>query len=248
MNGDPSPHLERQRRFYQSRGHQHLQAHVDDYYSAKLVETLVRECGIDPEHRVLEVGAGFGRFTLHLLRHCREVVAVDLSARALETLEESCRAAGIPDDRCLTVEADIDDPNVEALKGPFDFVVGFYVLHHLADYAATLCHLAPKLVPGGRTAFIEPNRRNPLFLAQVAFCADMDWKEEKGMFQLSAAGVERAFAGAGLRSRPTHRFGFFPPPVLQHWPPSRAIENRLEHLPGLGWLLPLLLVSAEAPS
>ena len=76
----------------------------------------------------------------------------------------------------------------------------------------------------------------------------MDWKHEKGMFQLSAAGVERAFAGAGLATRRTHRFGFFPPPVLQRWPPSRSLEARLERLPGLGWVLPLLLLSAEAPS
>jgi hypothetical protein len=87
----------------------------------------------------------------------------------------------------------------------------------------------------------------PLFLAQVAACPDMTWREEKGMFRLSARGVESAFERARLGVLPTQRFGFFPPQVVNRLPRARRLEERLEGLRALEWLLPFLLLRAEAP-
>jgi hypothetical protein len=96
-------------------------------------------------------------------------------------------------------------------------------------------------------AFVEPNRRNPLFLAQVACCADMSWAEEKGMFRLSARRVESAFDAAGLEPAPTRRFGFFPPQVVNRFAAARRLEARLEAARLLRPVLPFLLLGARRP-
>lgn len=242
-----SGEVERQRRFYETREHAHLQPRRDDFYAAKLVRTLAHAAGIAPTDRVLELGAGFGRFTFELLGHCDTVVALDLAPRALAELEAERAARGIDASRCRTHCADLAALEPGALGERFAFVVGFFLLHHLPDVADALRRVAGVLAPGGVVAFVEPNRRNPLFLAQVAFTPDMTWAEERGMFRLSAGGVQRAFAGAGLTPIPVERFGFFPPQVVNQLAAGRRFEAWLERRRALAPILPFLLLRARAP-
>jgi SAM-dependent methyltransferase len=237
----------RQKRFYDSRPHEHLRAEDDDLYARKLAAERARTLGMDPGHRVLEVGAGFGRFTFPLLDHCGEVTALDLSGRLLDELEQGREERGIPPDRLKVVCSDVDTLSRADLPEPFDFVVGFFFLHHLPDFARTLRTLPTFVAPGGQLAFLEPNRRNPLFLAQVACCQDMTWRDEKGMFQLSAKKVEAAYRRAGLPETATRRFGFFPPQIFNRISAARRLEERIERLRWLEGVLPFLLLAARAP-
>jgi SAM-dependent methyltransferase len=242
VTGEPAE----QRRFYDERPHAHLRPRTDDVYAAKLVRVLADAVGIGAGDRVLEVGAGFGRFTFPLLDHCASVVAVDLAPRPLETLEATRAARGVAPRRCAVRCLDVSALEPDALGERFRFVVGFFVLHHLPDHADAIRRLAAQLEPGGWLAFVEPNRWNPLFLAQVACAPDMTWAGERGMFRLSAAGVRRHFAAAGLVPRPVRRFGFFPPPVLNRVPIARRLETWLETRRLLRPVLPFLLLRARA--
>jgi SAM-dependent methyltransferase len=243
MGRDP---VDAQRQFYASRPHEHLQPRPDDAYSARLVARLAFELGISSEARVLEVGAGFGRFTFDLLDHCASVVALDLSHEALARLETARDERALPSQRCRALCVDLQGLDPAELDGPFDFVVGFFILHHLPDYPDAIARLARALTPGGAMGFVEPNRRNPLFAAQVAFCPDMTWAEEKGMFQLSSRGVRRAFDAAAMTPRPTRRFGFFPPAIINRLPMARRAESGIERMRVFEPLLPFLLLSAGA--
>jgi SAM-dependent methyltransferase len=235
--------IERQRTFYRSGEHDHLRVRTDDRYAWKLASELARRAGIERRHRVLEIGAGFGRFTFPLLEHCGSVVAFDLSERVLADLAAERDRRGIPEERCGTLCGDVE--KLDPAAGPFDFVVGFFILHHLPDVPAAIRALVPSLAADGGMAFVEPNRRNPLFLAQVLFCPDMPWREERGMFRLSARKVEAAFGAASLRARPTERFGFFPPQIYNHIAPARALESGVERVRALHPVLPFLLLSAR---
>jgi SAM-dependent methyltransferase len=235
-------HRARQERFYREREHDHLRVRSDDPYADNIVRHLVDGAGIGSDHRVLEVGAGFGRFTFPLLEACGSVVALDLSDRVLGELTRTRDERGIPEARC---QVHCGDANAFPLSESFDFVVGFFVLHHLPDYAATLRHLTGAVTPGGGMAFVEPNRRNPAFLAQVAICRDMTWKEEKGMFQLSRAGVETAYREAGLAGLKTTSFGAFPPQLFNSFQAVRTLEPRLERLGFLAGILPFWLLTAS---
>lgn len=236
---------ERQRRFYETRAHEHLQPRDRDFYAEKLATVVAASLGLGPGDRVLEVGAGFGRFTFSLLERCGSVVASDLAPAALATLERTRDARGIPALRCTARRLDVTTLDATEVGERFSFVVGFFLLHHLPDVARCIELLSQLLAPGGQMAFVEPNRRNPLFLAQVACCADMTWAEEKGMFQLSHSGVTEAFRAAGLAPAPVQRFGFFPPQVLNRSPLARRVEARLETSAALRPLLPFLLLRAR---
>lgn len=234
-----------QRAFYETRDHDHLQVRDDDLYAQKLTRELCREAGIEGHHRVLEIGAGFGRFTFPLLEHCGTVVALDLAPRLLDELARERDARGISADRCVPLCADVQA--VDAVDGDFDFVVGFFILHHLPDIGQAIRSLRGCLSRTGQMIFLEPNRRNPLFLAQVMCCPDMTWEDEKGMFRLSAKGVEASFRSASLAPRPVRTFGFFPPQIFNRFEVARAAEDRIEKVPPLRPFLPFLLLSAAVP-
>jgi len=237
--------VERQRRFYATRDHGHLQAQVDDLHARTLAESVVARLGIGPQDRVLEVGAGFGRFSFHLLESCASLVALDLSERALETLTRERDARGIAEARCRTEVADLQRLEEAEPGEGFDHVVGFYILHHLSDYRASIAQLARRLRPGGRMGFLEPNRWNPLFALQIMCCRDMSWHEEKGLFRLSRTTLEQAFREGGLGELQIHRFGFFPPPIFNRFSAARSLERHLESVRAVRGLLPFLLVSGR---
>lgn len=238
--------VERQKRFYDTRRHHHLQPQAEEPYAEHLVECVAREIGLGPEDRVLEVGAGFGRFTFHLLERCGEVTALDLSPNALETLGGQRDRRGIPETRCHTWCADLYRLPEVLRADRFDAVVGFFLLHHLPDHAAAIAGLAPLLRAGGRLAFVEPNRRNPLFALQLACCPDMTWREEKGMFQLSGDAILRHYRDAGLVAAERSSVGFFPPPLVNRFEAFRSAEGWLEERAWLSWIRPMLLLSARA--
>jgi len=243
---DPS-HPDRQRHFYESREHDHLRSRADDYYADRLVARLADAVGMQAQHRVVEIGASFGRFTFPLLRHCQSVVAVDISERALCELAAKRDELGIDPSRCRIQVADARDLTRAEISGAVDFVVGFFILHHLEDICGTMAAMSKLIGAGGGLAFLEPNRRNPLFLMQVLVCPDMTWQEEKGMFTLSARGVCRAYREASLRVDKVLRFGFFPPQLINRFSWARRLEAGVERIRLFEPLLPFLLMTAAPP-
>ena len=239
-------HVARQRAFYDSGAHDHLRARAADPYAEHMAAALAAQVGLQPHHRVVELGAGFGRFTFALLRHCAAITAIDLSPRVLEELAAERDARGIDPSSCRTLACDVDLLDPARLDGPIDAVVGFFLLHHLPDVGAALSRLAGLLGPGGGLAFVEPNRRNPLYLVQIAACPDMHWHEEKGLYRHGVRDYAALFAGAGLTQVQATTFGFFPPQVLARSQAAVRLERRLERSRLLKPLLPFVLRSGRA--
>jgi ubiquinone/menaquinone biosynthesis C-methylase UbiE len=103
--------------------------------------------------RVLEIGAGTGIFTLDLARHCRQVVAVDISSRMLAVLQRKALAAGIGN--IVPVHGDVQELELE---GPFSAICAFSALEYLTDLPGLLRRLATQLEPGGAVYFITARR------------------------------------------------------------------------------------------
>lgn len=246
MTGE-SQHTANQREFYETRSHAALRPREGDLFVRNLVTRLVAVAGIERHHRVLEVGAGFGRFTLGLLDHCHSVTAVDLSSQALAALEQERESRGIEAARVRTVHGDIDRLDRSELYPPYDAVVGFFVLHHLENVGASLERLTSLVDPDGIMAFLEPNRWNPSYMAQVACCPDMRWREEKGVWKLAAHAVEGHFRRNGLEPVPTQRLGFFPPQLYNRFDRLRRLESLLERQRVLLPVLPFLILAARRP-
>jgi SAM-dependent methyltransferase len=115
---------------------------------------LIRECGIGPGMRVLDIGCGVGDMSILLAEAVGDtgsVVAFDRESAAIEVARGRALAAGHRQIRFL-VTSDEAFPNHPA----FDAAVGRYVLHHQSDPVAMIRRAAAAVRCGGIVAFHEP--------------------------------------------------------------------------------------------
>jgi SAM-dependent methyltransferase len=123
-----------------------------------------------PFERSLEIGAGTGYFTLHLLA-CgvvRRAVATDISPGMVGVLEENARRMDVKVETatCSAEELPFED-------GSFDLVLGHAVLHHIPDLARAFAELRRVLRPEGTVLFAgEPSARGDR-LAAIPKCAGL---------------------------------------------------------------------------
>ena len=125
---------------------------------AQVLAKLAKALGepLRPVGRSLEIGAGTGYFTLHLVGAglVTEAVASDISQGMLDQLERSAArlALCVETARCEAAQLPFPDSS-------FDLVFGHAVLHHLPEPEAAFAEFARVLRPGGRVAFCgEPSR------------------------------------------------------------------------------------------
>jgi predicted nicotinamide N-methyase len=127
---------------------------------------LARELEGEPLRglRLVELGCGLGVPSIAAARAGASVLATDESAEALELVELSARANGVPVE---TAVADWASPGVLLERAPFDLVLAADLLYERAA-VAQLLSLLPRLAPGawladpGRPAaeaFMEQARR-----------------------------------------------------------------------------------------
>ncbi len=115
---------------------------------------LIRECGIRPGMRVLDIGCGAGDVSMLLAEAVGDagsVVGFDREPRAIAMAKARVLAAGYRQVE-FVVAADDAFPR----RPLFDAAVGRYVLHHLPDPVATIRRAATSVCPGGIVAFHEP--------------------------------------------------------------------------------------------
>lgn len=127
-----------------------------DQVLAKLRKALGQDVPPATFARALEIGAGTGYFSLHLLRAgvVGTAVCTDISEGMLATLRSNADRLGLAVE---TVACDAERLPFD--EGSFDLVVGHAVLHHLPDLGRAFGELHRVLRPGGRIVFAgEPSR------------------------------------------------------------------------------------------
>lgn len=126
-----------------TRGSPHLQhAELNAWVEATLLDAIRSATPEGGSAHVLEVGAGHGVFTEHLVGAGASVVVTEMSAPSVEVLRH--RFAGV--DRVCVVHDPTGDVPVE---GTFDAVVYVSVLHHIPDYVSAVTRIAERIRPGG---------------------------------------------------------------------------------------------------
>ena len=107
--------------------------------------------GIEPDHAVLDVGAGTGDLSFAAAAKCARVVAVDLSAGMLAVLAR--RATPLQRSRIQPLVG-----NAEALPLPdasIDRLVTGFTVRNVGDLGRALAEFHRVLRPGGRVVILE---------------------------------------------------------------------------------------------
>lgn len=216
MSNNRSLHNRYQRTYFDTVDRSRI-AIADSTYVLAHVERVVAAADLKPGHRVLEVGAGPGKFTLPLANRGFEVTANDLSPVLLERLHE---ASG---ERIRTLACDIAEI-ARASEAPYDRVVGFFVLHHLRDFEQVFKAIASVMRPGARLVFCEPVAWNPLYYLQILLTPNMRFAGEPSLTSMRPGVILPALHAAGFVDAQATGYGYFPPALKNH-----AIGDRLEN-------------------
>lgn len=122
---------------------------------APLTERFLRDAGIGPGQRVLELGSGMGDVAMlvaRLVGPSGEVLGIERDADSIKFAQSRIAEAGF---RNVTFsQADISRLQSEKL---FDAAVGRFIVQYLPDPVSILRSLAASLRPGGIIAFHEPH-------------------------------------------------------------------------------------------
>ena len=135
------------------------QYHEDDEWEewhnrAQPPEKVMDVIGVVPGMTVAEIGAGRGRYAVHMAARVGEkgkVYANDIDSGALAYIRERCERDGIGN--IETILGKVDDPLLP--DGEIDLVYVINTYHHFDDPVALLEKLIPSLKPDGRLVIIE---------------------------------------------------------------------------------------------
>lgn len=237
-NPERVAHNRYQRHYFDTVERSRLALGETPYVLAHL-ERMTAALDLRPGQRILEVGAGPGKFTLPLAARGLDVVANDLSPVLLERLRQA--SAGTVRTLCV----DIGEV-AAATPDRFDHVIGFFVLHHLRDFTDVFTALAQVLRPGGRVGFCEPVAWNPLYYAQILLTPGMRFAGEPSLTAMRPARILPALTAAGFVDARATGYGYFPP-VLKNRPFGDRVERWLDRRRWVPFPHAFQLFSARLP-
>ena len=160
--------------------------------SLSVARTLDR-IGVQPGHRILELGPGPGRLLIPAAQRILplgEAVGVDIQPGMIDRLRERSARAGL-----TNVVAIVGDASIAAPPGHFDIVILAHVLGEIPDRDAALAGCFRALTPGGIVSISEI-ALDPHFVSQrdvetLAKRAGFHHRETLGSWVSFTANFER---------------------------------------------------------
>jgi SAM-dependent methyltransferase len=149
----------------------HWVAEADRYdqMNSRSGEALMKEVGLKPGERVLDVGCGNGATSLEAAERVRpggSVVGIDVSAPMLAVARERARSWSVANAEFIEADAQVHP----FARGSFDVVMSRNGLMYFDEPTAAFTNLHRSLRPGGRLAFTAPQglHRNEWIMAAGA--------------------------------------------------------------------------------
>jgi 2-polyprenyl-3-methyl-5-hydroxy-6-metoxy-1,4-benzoquinol methylase len=214
-------HNQAQREYYRT-ADQPTILPVESPYVMHHVEMLLSAGNLVNGQRILEVGAGMGRFSRILQARGLKVTACDISEDLIASLQR--HSPEIP--------SYVGDVNSLAKhdNNKYDAVVGFFMLHHLPELSKAFCAMAAMLKPGGRLVFCEPNAWFFPFYLQILLTPRMRWSVDKGVKNMRRGILTPALQQSGFERIEYTHYGFLPPQLFnRNW--GMRLDHGLDKIP-----------------
>jgi SAM-dependent methyltransferase len=171
-----------QQRYWRRGDVEHRRWQLGPGYFADTERELLLTAGLPDGGRMLEIGCGEGA-NLHHLRAAPGSVGVDFSAGKLRVARDDMPGLGF---------AVSDATQLPFADGAFEHILIRDLLHHVPDRQAAVNEAARVVAPGGLLVIIEPNRWNPLIMAQMALVP-----AERGVARSHGRQIVRELINAG---------------------------------------------------
>lgn len=117
---------------------------------------------ISRDHRVLEIGAGTGIYTIPLARRCREITAIELSQNMVTVLKNKASREGLSN--IIFMNRDISDITP---ADQYDSVCAFSSFEYITDLGNLIRNLSMSIRPGGIIYFTTAHRSFFRFFTQI---------------------------------------------------------------------------------
>jgi ubiquinone/menaquinone biosynthesis C-methylase UbiE len=188
---------------------------VQSRYYHELTNDFFVRAGVAPGHRVLDVGCGAGDVSLltaELVGPAGRVLGVDRAAAAVDTARARAAARSLAHAKFAELDVCTSD-GIDALvdRGPFDAIVGRFVLMYMSDPVSTLQRLAGHVRPGGVLAFVEMDLRGDSWPRSPLWQDSIEKVHETyvraGLEPLPALKMRSWFSAAGLTPSRAEFFG-----------------------------------------
>lgn len=139
-----------------------------------LTQRALRYFGDLRGRKLLDLGCGSGNAALFFARQGAEVTAVDVSDVAIDGLRERAAAAGV------TLRAQTCGAMDIAALGPFDFIFGSLILHHIEPFDRFAAVMRSALHPGGRAYFFENSAKSKILIWFRTHVVGRLWVPKRG--------------------------------------------------------------------
>lgn len=190
--------------------HEHSYLEIKNSKRIKVMvdEFLIRG-GIKHCDSLLEIGSGYGRFSIELLKRGFNLTPSDISPQMLERLKNNLWNFGYYSE-IKTI--DIEKPPQNQDK--YDVVCGFHTLHHLENLLDVFKSMIEYLNHPGKIVFLEPNPLNMLYYIQGLVTKEMKWEAEKGVLNIRNKLLIDLLTKTGFRNIEISNYGFFPDIII----------------------------------
>ncbi len=162
---------------------------ADKWFDSQGLE-MVRQLGIKSGWTVLDIGCGYGSYTLPLTRAVGKdgrVIAVDVSAEALKVTEKQLKKRGISADNFELRRIEGTPRYGWITDGSLDAVWLFDVLQHIEERDLLLSEISRMLRAAGRL-YINPSEM--MHPGEVDYGAFLDTAQSHGFIEIDRRDVD----------------------------------------------------------
>ncbi len=175
--------------------------------------------------RIIELGAGYGKYVIPLLFMGYRVTAVDIGRHLLDAIKVKAKEHHLLGN-LRTLQSDFRN---KSIPKTYDAAICISTYHLLAETEEGRFHIFSNLVKsvkiGGSVIIIDPNPLNPFLYLLYLFTPQASWELERHFLKSTVGNLKRIFMKAGLSDITIEYVGFLPLRYINI--PGVAMLNRI---------------------